>query len=101
MVPVVQLVRMPGCDSGGRGFESLRAPHINRGKRRARKMKPWFSVSAKREDENSLRWIRAITECLTGDTICEANCSESNESLRAPHIFLRLNSGNLFQIFTT
>lgn len=27
MVPVVQLVRTPGCDSGGRGFEPHRAPH--------------------------------------------------------------------------
>lgn len=28
MVPVVQLVRTPGCDSGGRGFETLRVPHF-------------------------------------------------------------------------
>ncbi len=28
MVLVVQLVRMPDCDSGGRGFEPLRAPHL-------------------------------------------------------------------------
>ena len=27
-VPVVQLVRTPDCDSGGRGFEPLRAPHV-------------------------------------------------------------------------
>ena len=30
MVPVVQLVRTPGCDSGGRGFETLRAPHFEK-----------------------------------------------------------------------
>lgn len=28
MVLVVQLVRTPDCDSGGRGFEPLRAPHF-------------------------------------------------------------------------
>ena len=28
MESVVQLVRMPDCDSGGRGFESLQTPHI-------------------------------------------------------------------------
>ena len=28
MESVVQLVRMPDCDSGGRGFEPLQTPHI-------------------------------------------------------------------------
>ena len=27
MESVVQLVRMPDCDSGGRGFEPLQTPH--------------------------------------------------------------------------
>ena len=29
MANVAQLVRAPGCDSGGRGFETRRLPHIN------------------------------------------------------------------------
>ena len=28
MESVVQLVRMPDCDSGGRGFEPLQTPHF-------------------------------------------------------------------------
>ena len=29
MVGVAQLVRVPGCGPGCRGFESLRSPHIS------------------------------------------------------------------------
>lgn len=33
-VPVVQLVRMPGCDSGGREFEPRQAPHLKKQKQK-------------------------------------------------------------------
>lgn len=30
MEPLVQLVRMLGCDPGGQGFETLKAPHLRK-----------------------------------------------------------------------
>ena len=54
MVGLAQLVRVPDCDSGGRGFDSHSSPHIYIG----------VSPSGKASDfDSDIQWFKSIKPC--------------------------------------